>query len=126
MNSRLISISASSEFEACEKILEHLEKFKSEGWTPGNIVALVDGWKNQYKFVRNEEEFILEFDMRPSLSMFSSEQNFTIHSLMLTQPNALHVMRSIRDGKPLDQQNYFWGYVFWAVVALIIIYVVNQ
>jgi hypothetical protein len=126
MTSKLIPVSASSEFDACEVIYEHLEKYRSEGWTSENINVLVDGWKNQYEFIRNGEKFVLEFDMRPSLAMFSSEQVFTITSMMLTQPNALHVMRSIRDGKPINQENYFWGYVFWAAVALIIIYILNQ
>jgi hypothetical protein len=126
MKSNLITVSASSEFDACEVIYAHLEKFRSEGWTPGKINALVDGWKNQYEFIRNEERFVLEFDMRPSLPIFSNEQVFTIASMMLTQPNALHIMRSMRDGKPIDQQNYFWGYVFWVAVALIIIYIINQ
>ncbi len=126
MKSELIPIFASSEFEACEKIYEHLENAKVAGWVPCKNYALVDGWKNQYEFVRNQEKYILEFDMRPSLPMFSSELNFTLHSLMLTEPNALHKMRSVRDGTPIDQQNYFWGYVFWSIVAAVIIYIINQ
>lgn len=123
MSSQLILIDSNSEFEACEKIHAHLEKLKNAGWTPGGIQALVDGWKNQYEFIRNGETIMLEFDLRPSLSKFNSEMDFTLHSLMLTQPNALDVMRSIRDGKSPNQKNYWLGYLFWVIVGIFVFFI---
>ena len=66
---------------------------------------------------------MLEFDLRPSLSKFNSEMDFTLHSLMLTQPNALDVMRSIRDGKSPNQKNYWLGYLFWVIVGIFVFFI---
>jgi hypothetical protein len=115
----LVTIYSCSEFDACEQINTHLQKHLSEGWSMGKATVLVDGWKNCYELTKNSSNMTVEFDLRPSLPHFSDPMEFTIHSMMLTQPNAIEIMRNIRDGKPPYKTKIWRGVVFWILIGII-------
>jgi uncharacterized membrane protein YhaH (DUF805 family) len=63
----IIEIDAITSEEAAIQILRHLNQARADGWTIGNSFALIQGWRNEYHIIKDDQKAVLVFDMRPTL-----------------------------------------------------------
>jgi hypothetical protein len=63
----MIQINAKSYMDACEILKDNLAPYIDAGWKCTKAEALVDGWKNVYCLKKEDQERILEFDLKESL-----------------------------------------------------------
>ena len=96
-----VTIRASSEIEACEKMFSHLSAYFDDGWTIKEAQILIDGWRNEYLLKKGEAEKLIKFDLKQSLQGINPDSiAFTIMCTTLSADK-------IQEFKKLKEGTYY-------------------